>query len=113
MENNLIKHDNGMAVNMVVSRATEEVKGAIFMSKQFPRDPFGASQRINKMCSRKSLAEISQYTYPRGGQKVNGPSIRLAEAIAQACMRGLCCLILSCSSLISSSFSLIFSSSIC
>jgi hypothetical protein len=84
MENNLVKHENGMAVNMVVSRATEEVKGAIFMSKQFPRDPFEASARINKMCSRKSLAEISQYTYPRGGQKVNGPSIRLAEAIATA-----------------------------
>jgi hypothetical protein len=84
MSENLIKHENGMAINMVVSRQTEEVKGAIFMSKQFPRDTFAASQRINKMCSRKGLAEVSQYTFPRGGQKVNGPSIRLAEAIAQS-----------------------------
>lgn len=84
MSNELIKADNGMAVNMVVSRQSQEVQGAIFMAKQFPRDQFEASNRINKMCSRMSLAKVSQYTYPRGGQKVNGPSIRLAEAIAQA-----------------------------
>lgn len=84
MSNELIKSDNGMAVNMVVSRQSQEVQGAIFMAKQFPRDQFEASNRINKMCGRASLAKVSQYTYPRGVQKINGPSIRLAEAIAQA-----------------------------
>lgn len=82
--NEIIKQDNGMAVNMVVSRQSQEVQGAIFMAKKFPRDQFEASNKINKMCSRLSLAKVAQYTYPRGGQKVNGPSIRLAEAIAQA-----------------------------
>lgn len=28
---------------------------------------------------RKSLAESAIYSYPRGGQRVSGPSIRLAE----------------------------------
>lgn len=84
MSNELIKADNGMAVNMVVSRQSQEVQGAIFMAKQFPRDQIEASSRISKMCGRMSLAKVSQYTYPRGGQKINGPSIRLAEAIAQA-----------------------------
>lgn len=80
----LIKAGNGLATNMVVSRQAQEVQGAIFMAKQFPRDQMDARLRITKMCERKSLAAVSQYTFPRGGQKVNGPSIRLAEAIAQA-----------------------------
>lgn len=84
MNNEIIKHENGLAINMVTSRQSQEVQGAIYMAKQFPRDQFEASNRINKMCNRLSLAKVSQYTYPRGGQKVTGPSIRLAEAIAQA-----------------------------
>lgn len=80
----LIKAQNGLATNMVVSRQSQEVQGAIFMAKQFPRDQMDARLRISKMCERKSLAAVSQYTFPRGGQKINGPSIRLAEAIAQA-----------------------------
>jgi hypothetical protein len=84
MSNDLVNQNNGIAVNMVVSRQSQEVQGAIFMAKQFPRDQFEASNKINKMCSRMSLAKVSQYTYPRGGQKISGPSIRLAEAIAQA-----------------------------
>jgi hypothetical protein len=82
--NELVNPNNGMAINMVVSRQSQEVQGAIYMAKQFPRDSFEASNKINKMCNRMTLAKISQYTYPRGGQKVTGPSIRLAEAIAQA-----------------------------
>jgi hypothetical protein len=34
-------------------------------------------------CGRRRLAEESQYEYPRGGETVTGPSIRLAEALAQ------------------------------
>lgn len=45
---------------------------------------FDAVLRITKRCERASLAKVSQYTYPRAGQKINGPYIRLAEAIAQA-----------------------------
>lgn len=83
MNESIINNDNGMAINQVVSRQAKEVEGAIYMAKKFPRDIFKATENIRKMCSRKSLADISQYTYPRGGQKVNGPSIRLAEALCQ------------------------------
>lgn len=37
-----------------------------------------------KACQRKGLAEKSMYEYPRGGERVTGPSIRLAEAMAQS-----------------------------
>ena len=80
----MIKASNGLAINTTVSRQAKEVEAMVFMAKQFPRDPLSASQRIVKMCGRESLAKSATYTYPRGGQKITGPSIRLAEAVAQA-----------------------------
>lgn len=65
------------------SREMEEVKGQIFMARQFPRNVFQAEQRILDACKRHSLASTAVYSYPRGGQKVEGPSIRLAEVLAQ------------------------------
>lgn len=40
-------------------------------------------ERIKRTCQRATLAEQAIYSYPRGGQTVMGPSIRLAEALAQ------------------------------
>lgn len=69
--------------NTNASREMEEVKGQIFMAKQFPRNPFDAEKRILDACKRESLAKTATYSYPRGGQNVTGPSIRLAEVLAQ------------------------------
>lgn len=65
------------------SREMEEVKGQIFMAKQFPRNVFEAGNRILDTCRRPALAQTAMYSYPKGGTKVTGPSIRLAEVIAQ------------------------------
>lgn len=69
---------------MVVSRQAQEVQAAMVVAKRFPRDTSAAWSRVMTACQRKSLAEQAMYEYPRGGQKVTGPSIRLAEAIAQS-----------------------------
>jgi len=73
----------GTQAQASASREMEEVKGQIFMAKQFPRNVFQAEQRILDTCRRPALAQVAMYQYPRGGQRVTGPSIRLAEAIAQ------------------------------
>jgi len=65
------------------SREMEEVKGQIFMARQFPRNVFQSEQRILDACKRPSLARTAVYRYPRGGAMVQGPSIRLAEVLAQ------------------------------
>src|SRR5690606_7328869 len=65
------------------SREMEEVKGQIFMARQFPRNVFQSEQRILDACKRPSLAQTAVYRYPRGKQVVEGPSIRLAEVLAQ------------------------------
>lgn len=65
------------------SREMEEVKGQIFMARQFPRNVFQSEQRILDACKRTSLAQTAIYSYPRGNTRVEGPSIRLAEVLAQ------------------------------
>jgi hypothetical protein len=66
------------------ARAVAEVKASMLLAKQFPRDEVAAFARLMKACKRPGLAEASTYEYERGGTKVVGPSIRLAEAAAQA-----------------------------
>lgn len=72
-----------VAVEMVSTRQSEQVKAALFSAKQFPRDQQAAFNRIMQACQRKKLAEEAAYEFPKGGSKVNGPSIRLAEVLAQ------------------------------
>jgi hypothetical protein len=66
-----------------VARAAQEVQAAMVVAKRFPRDETAAFNRIMQACKRKTLAEGACYAYPRGGQTVTGPSIRLAETLAQ------------------------------
>ena len=66
------------------TRAMAEVQASMVVAKRFPRDQNDAFARIMQACQRRSLAEVAMYAYPRGGQTVTGPSIRLAEAMAQA-----------------------------
>ena len=66
------------------SRAVAEVQAAMFVAKKFPRDPMVAMDRILNACTRATLAEQALYVYSRGGTEITGPSIRLAEALAQA-----------------------------
>lgn len=69
---------------MSATREAQEVQAAVFMAKRFPRDENASMARIAQSCQRPGLARNAIYSYPKGGQNVAGPSIRLAEAIAQS-----------------------------
>jgi hypothetical protein len=71
-------------VEAAISRQAQEVQAAMVIAKKFPRDENEAYARIMKACQRKCLAEGAIYEYPRGTSKVSGPSIRLAEVLAQS-----------------------------
>lgn len=64
-------------------RAVAEVQAAMMIARMNPRDPIVAMDRILNACSRPTLAEAAVYTYAKGGSNVSGPSIRLAETMAQ------------------------------
>jgi hypothetical protein len=69
--------------DMMIARQAQEVQVAMLSAKRFPRDELAAIDRIKKSCQRMSLAKVAIYSYPRGGTNVTGPSIRMAEAVAQ------------------------------
>lgn len=90
MENEVAMNNSGVPMEaragsnqMMISRQAQEVQAAMVVAKKFPRDEFEAIEKIKRACQRTTLAEQAIYSYPRGGQQVVGPSIRLAEAIAQ------------------------------
>lgn len=64
-------------------RQIAEVQAAMMIARMSPRDSIAAMDRIINACSRPSLADAAVYTYSRGGSDISGPSIRLAEAMAQ------------------------------
>ena len=77
------KEKNTAMVESQSARESQEVQAMMVIAKRFPRDPIDAMDRIIKSCTRPTLAQSAVYSYPRGGQNVEGPSIRLAETIAQ------------------------------
>ena len=68
---------------MATTRQAQEVQAAMVVAKNFPRIPQESMNRILDSCARPSLAEAATYEYNRGGSKIYGPSIRLAECLAQ------------------------------
>ena len=76
----------GPATQMSVyqeSKELSEIKGKMFLARQFPRDPEMSLQNVLRECGRKDLAEAAQYEFPRGDSVVKGPSIRLVEVLAR------------------------------
>lgn len=65
-------------------RVIAEVQAAMAIARMNPRDQIAAMDRILNACARPSLADAAVYTYTKGGTEVSGPSIRLAEAMAQS-----------------------------
>lgn len=78
-------HGGGGDLMQVQSdRAVAEVQAAYVIAKKFPRDVQQSFLAIINSCKRPFLAEQAMYAYPRGNQTVTGPSIRLAEVLAQS-----------------------------
>lgn len=79
----LVKKE-GINTTSMASREISIIQGMIFMAKQFPRDELSAKNRVMNACKRKELAMQAIYKYARGGNNIEGPSIRLAETLARA-----------------------------
>ena len=80
---NLSGHVNAGTVAIEQERAVAEAQGKLVIAKKFPRDEARAFSKVMEACSRPALATVAMYAYPRGGQTVSGPSIRMAEELAR------------------------------
>ena len=77
------QHLSEGAVEIGSAYAVAEAQGKLILAKRFPRDEGMAFDRVMDACSRPQLASVAFWKYRRGGQSLEGPSIRLAEEIAR------------------------------
>ena len=74
---------NQGTVAIEASRAIAEAQGKLVIAKRFPRDEVEAYAKAMEACQRPTMAEKAFYSFPRGGQTVEGPTIRFAEELAR------------------------------
>lgn len=65
------------------AKSIASIQASYVIAKKYPRNEHQCYSSIMESCKRPFLAEQSCYAYPRGGQLITGPSIRLAEVLAQ------------------------------
>lgn len=75
--------DNQAGTISSIAREEAELKAAIVLARQFPRNEFQAAAKITRACQRPSFAESCVYTFPRGETTVEGPSVDLAREAAR------------------------------
>lgn len=83
MNENLMTQQRGQAAQFQETRELSEIKGKMYLARQFPRDPEWCKQNMLLECQRPELAQAAQYEYPKGDTVVKGPSIRLVEVLAR------------------------------
>jgi hypothetical protein len=72
-----------LAPTAAAAQQQYEIQSAIVLARQFPRDEMEAYQRLMRSCARSSFAQDAEYTFPRGGQDITGPSVNLAREAAR------------------------------
>ncbi len=80
---NTLDNINQGTIAIEASRAIAEAQGKLVIAKRFPRDEVAAYAKAMEACKRPSMAEKAFYSFPRGGQTVEGPTIRFAEELAR------------------------------
>jgi hypothetical protein len=68
----------------VAASAEAKVKARAIVALQRPRDMDTVRVKLLKECKRPGFAAVARYSVPRAGKKIEGPSIRFAEAVARA-----------------------------
>lgn len=66
------------------ARAIAEIQAAMTLARMNPREMNRVMDKIKRACARPTLAEQAQYAFKRGTEIVSGPSIRLAEVLANS-----------------------------
>ena len=83
MNEQIMNQQRGQAAQFQETRELSEIKGKMYLARQFPRDPDWCKQNMLLECLRPELAQAAQYEYPKGDTVVKGPSIRLVEVLAR------------------------------
>ncbi|MEU9498195.1 hypothetical protein [Streptomyces sp. NPDC048196] len=72
----------GQATTIEMSRAEAEVKAAVVIAQQNPRNIHAAVDEMRFACQQYALAEKAFFSYPKGKETITGPSVHLARELA-------------------------------
>lgn len=72
------------ANNPAIAREVATVQCQMLIAQSCPRNMANVQKRVEAACSRLQLASSAIYAYAKGGTDIQGPSIRLAEALINA-----------------------------
>lgn len=73
----------GQATAIEQSRAQAEVEAAVVVAQRRPRDVPAATAAMREACGHPKVAERAFFAYPKGGQRITGPSVYLARELAR------------------------------
>jgi len=79
-----------VSAQALAQREATRMQAAMLLARTYPRDEEVALKKLLKACTRTELAEEALYEYAKGGNKIEGPSIRLAEEM-QRCWGSILC----------------------
>lgn len=79
----VVARPTGAAAIAHLGRAVTDLQTLMLIARNNKRNVRESIDLIIDACSRPGLAETALYQYARGGTNIEGPSIRLAETIAQ------------------------------
>jgi len=67
----------------VMAREAVEARGMVEAAKAFPRETASAFLALKHSCERIGFADRASYSFPRGGNRISGPSVALAREAAR------------------------------
>jgi hypothetical protein len=76
---------NETSTTALAAQAKAQIEARYIVAMQRPRDMDTVRTKLLKECSRPGFAKVARYSKPVGGSRIEGPSIRFAEA-ALRCM---------------------------
>ena len=77
------EHSSELAPTAGAAEKQFEIQSAITIAKRFPRSEDAAFEKLMRSAKRTSFAEDAAYSFPRGSQNVEGPSVNLAREAAR------------------------------
>ncbi len=66
-----------------IAAAEMEIQATIILANKFPRNETRSFGKLMKSCARLSFANEAEYSFPRGGTTIRGPSVNLAREAAR------------------------------
>lgn len=77
------REEQELSTSAAAAWAEQRIKAMAVLARQFPRDTAVVEQNLEVSCKRPGFAWVAQYSFPRAGKPIVGPSVNLAREFAR------------------------------